>query len=147
MKQTITIKNREGRKIIESRPLTKSSKGYSENILTPVNLTGVVIPWLTAPRGRRESEFKLVCSSGLEYFFVADPEWKDVLSQYRWEEVKVVGLLNIFNMTLIPQKVFPKGPRGDAENVIDLAAWRGRDLIKRNRFLALVTQFLQLQRN
>jgi hypothetical protein len=131
MKQTLTFKNLKGKIEGQSRPLARSSKGYSENILTPVNLTGVVVPWIKALSGGRESEFKLVCASGLEYFFVADPEWKDDLSQYSWEEVKVIGLLNISNMTLIPQKVFPKGPRGEMENVIDLASWKSRDLIKK----------------
>ena len=120
-----------GRKEGQSHPLTRSSKGYSESVLTPISLTGVVVPWTKGLSGGRESEFKLVCSSGLEYFFVVDPEWKDVLSQYSWEEVKVIGLLNIANMTLIPQKVFPKGLRGEMENVIDLAAWKGRDLVKK----------------
>lgn len=120
------------RQIVTSiKALMKPSKGYSENILTPVNLSGVVVPWIKSLSGTLESEFKLVCSSGLEYFFVVDPEWKDVLTQYCWQEVKVVGLLNIFNMTLIPQKIFPKGPRGETENVIDLAVWKGRNLIKK----------------
>ena len=107
------------------------TKGYSENILTPVNLTGVVVPWIKMFSSGHDSEFKLVGSSGLEYFFVVDSEWRDVLSQYSWEDVRVVGLLNIYNMTLIPQKVFPKCPRGEIENVIDLAAWKGRDLVKK----------------
>jgi hypothetical protein len=115
----------------QSHPLARSSKGYSENILTPVKLRGVVVPWIKALSGGRESEFKLVCASGLEYFFVTDPELKNVLSKYIWEEVKVIGLFNISNMTLIPQKVFPKGPRGEMENVIDLAAWKSRDLVKK----------------
>ena len=131
MKQTITFKNMEGKEEEKSYPLTRSAKGFSESVLTPVNLTGVIVPWIKALSGGRESEFKLVCSSGLEFFFLTDSEWKDVLSNYSWEEVRVVGLLNRSNMTLIPQKVFPKGPREEMENVIDLASWKGRDLIKK----------------
>ena len=131
MKQTITFENMNGKRENQHHPLTKPSKGYSENILTPVNLSGVVVPWVKVLSAGKESEFKLVCSSGLEYFFIADPEWKDVLTKYCWEEVKVIGLLNISNMTLIPQKVFPKGPRGEMENVIDLAAWKARNLVKK----------------
>lgn len=93
---------------------TRPTKDYFENVLTPVNLTGTVVPCINTLCGGNESEFKLVCSSGLEYFFVADLEWKGVLSRYSWENVSVVALLNISNMTLLPQKVFPKGPRGDA---------------------------------
>lgn len=131
MKQTITLKDMKGKKEKLSHPLSRPVKGYVENILTPVKLSGVVVPWLKALSGGRESEFKLVCSSGLEYFFVADAEWKEILAQYCWNDVKVVGLLNVTNMTLIPQKVFPKGPRGEMENVINLNAWKGRNLFKK----------------
>jgi hypothetical protein len=110
--------------------LARSSKGYVENILTPVKLSGVIVPWTKYFSGGRESEFKLVCSSGLEYFFVADTEWKDILTHSCWDNVKVIGLLNISNMTLIPQKVFPKGPRGEMENIIDMVTWKGRKIFK-----------------
>lgn len=130
----MNIINFKNRKESQSHPLTKPAKGYSENILTPVRLSGVVVPWIKSLSERRESEFKLVCSSGLEYFFVVDADWKKVLAEYCWQEVKVVGLLNINNMTLISQKVFPKGPlisRSEMENVIYLAAWRTRGLIRK----------------
>ncbi len=120
-----------GKKEGKSLPQAKSDKGFSENKLMPVNLTGVVVPWFKELRGGRESDFKLVCSSGLEYFFEAESEWKDVLAQYRWEEVRVIGLLNVSNMTLIPQKVFPKGPRGEMNNVVDLATWKSKNLVKK----------------
>jgi len=110
----------------------KSKKeGYVENILTPVTLSGVVVPWKKRVRGNQESSYKLVCSTGAEYFILADSEFKGVLSWYCWDEVRVVGLLNLANMTLIPQKVFPKGPRGEMENVIDLFAFKGRNFIKK----------------
>ncbi len=32
-------------------------------------------------------------------------------------------------MTLIPQKVFPKGPTGELENVVRLPSWRNKDLL------------------
>ncbi len=123
-------KTLEGAKKI-SHPLGKPAQRYVENILTPISLSGVVIPWSKALSSGRNSDFKLVCSSGLEYFILADPEWRDVLSWYSWEEVKVIGLLNVSNMTIIPQKVFPKGPTGEKENVIDLAAWKSRDFVKK----------------
>ncbi len=108
-----------------------SKKRYSENILTPVNLTGVIMPWIKEMSGERDSEFKLVCPSGLEYFFIADSEWKNILARYNWNQVKVIGLLNVSNMTLIPQKVIPTNPPAEMENVIDLAHWKGRNLIKK----------------
>lgn len=114
-----------------SHPLLRPAERYSENVLTPVSLTGVVIPWEKGLNGGRNSDYKLVCSSGLEYFIVADREWKEVLSFYRWEEVKVIGLLNVSNMTIIPQKVFPKGPTGEKENMIHLARWKGSEFVKK----------------
>lgn len=131
MKQTLTFEDRKVMNENRSHPLAQTAKGYVENVLTPVKLSGVVVPWIKTLSGGRESEFKLVCSSGLEYFFIADSQWKDILTQYCWNDVKVVGLLNIRNMTLIPQKVFPKGPHGEMENVIDLATWKGRKLFKK----------------
>ena len=123
-------KTLEGAKKI-SHPLGKPAQRYVENILTPISLSGVVIPWSKELREGQNSDFKLVCSSGLEYFIVADSEWRDILSWYSWEEVKVIGLLNVSNMTIIPQKVFPKGPTGEKENVIDLAAWKSREFVKK----------------
>lgn len=123
-------KTLEGAKKI-SHPLGKPARRYVENILTPISLSGVVIPWSKELREGQNSDFKLVCSSGLEYFIVADSEWRDVLSWYSWEEVKVIGLLNVSNMTIIPQKVFPKRPTGEKENVIDLAAWKSREFVKK----------------
>jgi len=123
-------KTLEGAKKI-SHPLGKPGQRYVENILTPVSLSGVVIPWSKALNSGRNADFKLVCSSGLEYFIVADSEWRDVLSSYSWEEVKVIGLLNVSYMTIIPQKVFPKGPTGEKENVIDLAVWKSREFAKK----------------
>jgi hypothetical protein len=108
-----------------------TSQGYSENILTPVTLSGVVVPWAKIMKHGKESDYKLVCASGVEYFFVTDSEWRKVLSFYCWDEVKVVGLLNISNMTLIPQKVFPKGPTGEREKVIDLVSWKSRDAVRK----------------
>lgn len=125
MKTLTTIKKGLGK----SHPVSEPSKGYSENILTPVTLSGVVAPWTESLSCGRTSDYKLISNSGLEYFIVADDEWREVLSTYCWEEVRVVGLLNVSNMTLIPQKVYPKGPTG--ENVIDLASWKSKEFFKK----------------
>lgn len=103
----------------------------SENILKAVTLNGVLVPWVKSLNDGRESEYKLVCSTGVEYPILADQDWKSVLPKFCWEEVKVKGLLNMANLTLIPQKVFPKGPTGERENVIDLADWKNRRHIKK----------------
>ncbi|HEY8270040.1 MAG TPA: hypothetical protein VIG33_04080 [Pseudobdellovibrionaceae bacterium] len=110
---------------------TKPSTGSMENILTPVNLSGIIVPWNKALGSGRESDFKLVCSNGHEYFMAADSEWRQTLPTYCWEEVKVIGLLNLSNMTLIPQKIFPKGPRGEMENLVALARGRGQVLARK----------------
>lgn len=101
-------------------------------LLTPVTLSGVVVPWEKRIGPTGASHYKLVCHNGLEYFFVTESEWQNVLSLYRWEEVKVVGLLNMSNKTIIPRKIFPKGPKGEKEEkVIDLAMWQGRNAIRK----------------
>lgn len=123
-------KNLEGAKKI-SNSRQKPVRRHVENVLTPVSLSGIVVPWSKAFVGGRNSDFKLTCSSGLDYFIVADSEWREVLSWYQWEKVNVIGLLNVSNMTVIPQKVFPNGPAGDKENVIDLAAWKYRKFLKK----------------
>ncbi|MGE0762984.1 MAG: hypothetical protein AB7N80_06880 [Bdellovibrionales bacterium] len=131
MKSLLTFKKMKGEKVEPNHPLEKPSRGYSKNVLTPVTLSGVVVPWDKEVSATRSSEYKLVCTSGLEYFLVANDEWRSVLSWYCWEEVKIVGLLNTADLTLIPQRVFPKGPKGEKENVIDLALWRSREAIKK----------------
>ena len=112
-------------------PLTQRANRYSDNTLTPIKLSGVIIPWVKTLGGSQTSDYKIVCSSGLEYFIIADTEWRGVLSCYSCEEVKIVGLLNSSNMTIIPQKIFPKGPTGEKEDVIDLTAWKGREFVKK----------------
>ena len=108
-----------------------SQNHKSENILTQVTVYGVVIPQTITVGNTNAADFRLVAASGVEYLIVADSQWREVLSQYRWLEVKVKGLLNIANRTIVVQRVFPKGPTGERNNVTDLADWKGRDLIKK----------------
>jgi hypothetical protein len=108
-----------------------SPNSFVENVLIPVNLAGVVVPWSKSIGREGESQFKLVCTNGREYFFVPDPEWNEVLSGYSWDWVKVIGLLNIQNATIIPQKVYPKYPHEKIKNVIQIADRRGRSLLKK----------------
>lgn len=131
MKSPLSFKKMKGERVEPNHTLERPSKGYSENVLTPVTLSGVVVPWDKQVSATRNSEYKLVCTSGLEYFLVVNEEWRGVLSWYSWEEVKVVGLLNASNSTLIPQRVFPRGPKGEKENVIDLALWKSREAVKK----------------
>ncbi len=118
-------------KAAQTRPAFKKVKHYSENILTPVSLSGVISPWVENLGVAHTSDYKLISYNGLEYFIVANPEWREILSTYCWEEVKVIGLLNISNMTLIPQKVYPKGPSGEKESVIEWASSKSDELVKK----------------
>lgn len=110
--------------------ILKKTKGNVTK-LTRVRLSGVVVPWRKNLVPSGEYDYKLVCTSGLEYFVVANSHWRNILTSFSWEEVCVVGLLNTSNMTIIPQKVFPKGPKGEKENVIDLALWNSKRLAKK----------------
>lgn len=107
-------------------PRSELARGFSKNQIVPIKISGVLIPWERNLDDGADSNFKLVCSSGLEYYFVADEEWSNVLRWYSWEDVKVIGLLNTSDLTLIPQKVYPKGPTGEREKIIDLARWKSR---------------------
>lgn len=124
-------KKMKGNEKNRKHPLSGGAGQYEENRLTPVTLSGVIVPWDESESSSGEFEYKLVCASGLEYFVIANPYWRDILSWYRWEEVGIVGLLNIANMTIIPQRVFPKGPKGEKDNVLDIALWKGKQLAKK----------------
>jgi hypothetical protein len=101
-----------------------------KRILRPVSLTGVIVPWSKDLGDGRISEFKLACLSGIEYFIVADSQWREVFANLCWTEVKVIGLLNPSEKTLIPQKVIPKGPLDKDRNIVDLSEWKVRKLLK-----------------
>lgn len=131
MKSLLTFKKLKKAEDERSQTLEKPSSGSSQNVLTSVTLTGVIVPWSKKVRGVHNTEYKLVCKNGHEYFLTADDQWRRVLSWYRWEDVRVVGLLNSSNMTVIPQWVFPKGPKSSKANVIDFALWNNRKAIKK----------------
>jgi len=100
-----------------------------ENILTPVSLVGVVVPIKKPADGTDDCEFKLVTLSGVEYSILTDSEWERVLDNYRWEEVRVRGLLNPLTMTIVPQWVVPHGPTGETQRVTKVPIWKDRILI------------------
>lgn len=112
-----------------THPAAKGAQGYSENKLTPVRLTGVLAPWHETLRPGAKGDYKLISYGGSEYFIIADPQWREILRNYCWQDIKVIGLLNAANMTLIPQKVFPRGPSG--ENLIEFAAEHGRQAMQK----------------
>ncbi len=131
MKQKIDFSNFNVRNNNLASQPTGSSRNHTENVLTPVRLTGVLVPKINGISGGPDAEFKLVCPGGFEYQLCASTGWKEVLAQYSLEEVKVIGLLNITNKILVPQKIFPKGSQGELEKVIDLAEWNERNFVKK----------------
>ncbi len=104
--------------------LIEKEQKKSETISTPVTISGVVIPWKKIFSREKKSEYNLVCPSGVSYLIVADSEWRDILSEYTWQQVKVKGLLNVSKMTILPENILPNGPNGETENVIDIAEWK-----------------------
>jgi len=108
--------------------MKRIEKGYRENRLSPIIISGVIVPWEKTLSDGSRSEYKLACGNGTEYLILENSEVRDVLPLYCWKEVKIVGLLNKSNMTLIPQKVFPQGPGGESSNVIDFSLWKNQNL-------------------
>lgn len=100
----------------------------TENFLTPITLVGVLVPKRPSVE-KPSSDFKLVTLRGVEYSILTDSEWERVLDGYRWEEVRVRGLLNPSTMTVVPQWVVPYGPTGETQRVSDEPSWKDRDLI------------------
>lgn len=131
MEKVIQLKNFKELKNKKSNYLARHAQGYVENVLRPATLSGVIVPWTEDIKDGRESDYKLVCKDGREYFFVTDSYWESVLSWYSWDDVTVKGLLNTDKMTLIPQKIFPKGPTAENDNVIDLVVSKTRGVIKK----------------
>lgn len=117
-------------KIISLKRLIKNSSW------TPVTLFGVIVPWRKFLDDGKISDYKLVCKSGVEYFILADSEWRHTLAQSCWEEVTVKGVLNVFNMTIIPQAISPHGPPGERENVIEFAAGKKGTHAKKLKILS-----------
>ncbi|PWU13173.1 MAG: hypothetical protein C5B49_15050 [Bdellovibrio sp.] len=107
-----------------------NKKIEQENFLMPVSVVGVLIPKMATLKGQH-IEFKLVTLRGVEYSILADSEWERVLENYRWEEVRIRGLLNSSTMTIVPQWVVPRGPTGETQRVSDEPYWKECNLIGR----------------
>lgn len=106
-------------------------KRHSERLSTSVKLTGVLNPWSKNFSFGVSSDYKLICANGREYFIIADSEWRDILPLLSWKEIKVIGLLDPSNMTLIPKRIFPIGPAGPQNRIIDMAHWKNKSTIKK----------------
>lgn len=111
-----------------SKKLTSKQMKGTEKLFTPVSVAGVVVPKRASGRDS-ETAFNLVTLTGVEYSILADQEWQLVLETYRWEEVRVRGLLNIATMTIVPHWVVPRGPTGETQRVTDKPLAKSGDLI------------------
>ncbi|MBK7842503.1 MAG: hypothetical protein IPJ71_02235 [Bdellovibrionales bacterium] len=92
MKQLLTFKKMKAEKADPNQPLENPSRGCFGNVLTPITLSGVVAPWDKDASTTRKSEYKLVCTSGLEYFLVTKEEantyiMKDIDSVDAYERI------------------------------------------------------------
>jgi hypothetical protein len=92
-----------------------------QNALVPITVAGVVVPSKELGTNGWQRRFRLICANGVQYAIEASPEWRNVLSRYEWEEVKVVGLLNKAIMAIILQKLFPVGPDGSGLSMAKFA--------------------------
>lgn len=110
---------------MSKRTTIKQIRG-SESFLTPISVVGVVVPKMSEDR---TPNFKLVTMNGIEYSVLADQEWQQVLDSYKWEEVRVRGLLNVATMTIVPQWVVPRGPTGETQRVTDEPLSKGREFV------------------
>ena len=99
-----------------------------EHFLAPVTVVGVILPSEIPSDDNEKMHFKLSCATGQEYQILESSKMRNLLSLYCWKEVKVVGLIDRAQMTLIPQKVIPKGPDGESSNLIDLSFWKNHNL-------------------
>ena len=105
-------------------------KNNLEHILSPINTTGTLVPWIKVLEDGSSSEFKLVGHDGREYFVMSTSNVKESLPQYAWKEVKVIGVLNQSNRNLFPQKIFPKNSNDETNNIINWEITKRRNLIK-----------------
>lgn len=106
---------------------TLNQKKGQEFFLTPISVVGVVVPKEPFAVSNHR-EFKLVTLCGVEYSLHSDSEWQQVLENYRWEEVRVRGLLNSSTMTIFPLWVIPRGPTGETQRVSE-APWLDRNIV------------------
>jgi|GEM_PF-4356732 hypothetical protein len=103
----------------------------SENRLTPIEVTGLLVPSETVLSDGTRTEYKVTCGNGTEYFIQTSSRTRDLLTLYRWNEVQIIGLHNEANDIVIPQKVFPKGSDGESSSVIDFELWRNKNVARK----------------
>jgi hypothetical protein len=101
-----------------------------DNVLTSASLLGTIEQYIKILHDG-PPEFKLVCPDGNEYLIIPTSSLKESLQQYSGKKVKVFGMLNRSNNTLLLQKIFIKDLNEDQNNMIDLQVYKRRQLLKK----------------
>ena len=106
-------------------------KTIGENRLTPIEISGVIVPVKNILRNKTHIEYKLKCDHEKAHPIETTSQMRNLLNLYRWKEVRVVGLLNESSGAVIPQKILPKGSDGESSNIIDFNLWKNKKLTRK----------------
>lgn len=102
-------------------PLKKQSALPEKDVFcTPIAVRGVLVPWDEKVDVNESSDFKVITSSGTEYFLLTNHDWKLVCNELSWRNVRLIGLLNIKNMTVVPEEITTDDPEGNKAKIIPL---------------------------
>ncbi len=84
---------------------------------TQVSLSGVILPWHEDFAGGYFTDYKIITTSGLEYFIIADDDWRETLKSYIDSNVILKGLMDIQTITIFPESIEGEGPeKGPSSN-------------------------------
>ena len=120
-----SLKNKRGaeksNELWTTHPLYRlNKKSLRKSLCTPIKVRGTILPWDRRVAEGAQSDYKLITSSGLEYFLVTDEYWTEVIKNFSWMTVRLKGDLNIQNMTLIPREIDLDGPNEQQAEVIPI---------------------------
>lgn len=102
-------------------PLKRHSALPEKDVFyTPIAVRGVLVPWDEEVDVNESSDFKVITSSGTEYFLLTNHDWKLVCNEFSWRNVRLKGLLNIKNMTVVPEEITTDDPEGSKAKVIPI---------------------------
>lgn len=102
-------------------PLKKHSALPEKDVFcTPIAVRGILVPWDEEVDVNESIDFKVITSSGTEYFLLTNHDWKLVCSEFSWRNVRLRGLLNIKNMTVVPEEITTDDPEGSKAKVIPI---------------------------
>jgi hypothetical protein len=60
----------------------------------------VIVPWTKFVHKEKNTDFKIITESGMEYFLVTENKLKNNIADYCWSRVKVQGTIDLNLMTL-----------------------------------------------